>query len=258
MNILFCGARTAGYECLNYLLEKGENIVAVLTLDDTKDTKWAQSVLELARSKGLKTFTQKNLNELTETIRNLNPEVLFSVYYDRIIPAEILNMCRISINFHGGKLPEYRGSFSNIWAIFNGEKRSAASAHIMEETLDSGDILGVREVDVSDQDTGKSLYFKISDAAIALFKDVYRKLKENTLERTPQEKQGQTYRRKLPHDGTIDWTWEPDKIHRFIRALNFPPFVPAKTMKDGRTMYVYESKIEDGRIILTDVRDAIQ
>lgn len=256
MRILFCGARTAGYKCLKYLLDKKEEIAGVLTLDDTKEERWAESVLELANSKGLKTFVQEDTKDhvFIESIKALNPEALFSIYYDKIIPAEILKACKWSINIHGGKLPEYRGSFSNIWAIINGEKKTACTAHIMEEKLDSGDILGMKEVSISDEETGKSLYFKISDAVVELFKETYMKLKNGKLERNPQPKEGRYYKRQLPNDGMIDWSWPPKKVHDFIRALNFPPFMPARAIIGERTAYVYGSKLEGGSVVLTDVR----
>ena len=256
MRILFCGARTAGYDCLKYLLENKETIAGVLTVDDTKEEKWAKSVLELANSKELKTLVPSNTRDpaLIESIKKLEPDTLLSVYYDKIIPPEILNLCKWRINFHGGKLPEYRGSFSNIWAIINEEKKTAATAHIMQEKVDSGDIVGVREADISDEDTGKSLYFKISDAATELFKEVYTKLKKGALEPTPQPKEGRRYPRQLPYKGLIDWGWPQNRIHNFIRALNFPPFTPARTVIGGKEAYVYCSKLEGGYLVLTDLR----
>lgn len=256
MRILFCGARTAGYQCLKYLLEQGEEIAGVLTIDDSAGPKWAESVIELAESKKLKTFTPESTKdpEFIQSIRDVNPEILFSVYYDKIIPPEILKLSKWNINIHGGKLPEYRGSFSNIWAIINGEKKTAATAHIMEEKLDSGDILGAKEVQITGEDTGKSLYFKVSDSATELFKEVHKKLKQGRLSGTPQLKGGKYYNRLLPNEGIIDWGWPPKRIHDFIRALNFPPFMPARTVIEGRTAYVYGSKLENEKIVLTDVR----
>ena len=256
MRILFCGARTAGYDCLKYLLDQHAQVVGVVTIDDTTGPRWAKSVLELARSAKLITFTQQNNKDpaFIESIRQLKPTVLFSVYYDKLIPADILNLCEWNINIHGGKLPEYRGSFSNIWAIFNEEKASAATAHLMEATLDSGAILGVKPVAITDDDTSKALYFKISNSATALFKDIYQQLTIGKVQRTPQPDGGKSYRRQLPNEGMINWSWPAHKIHNFIRALNFPPFQPARTVLGDKEAYVYESRLEGDAIILTDVQ----
>jgi len=44
--------------------------------------------------------------------------------------------------------------------------------------------------------------------------------------------------RALPHEGLIDIAWPRERIERFIRAMDFPPFPPAAVMKDGKLQHV--------------------
>jgi len=171
---------------------------------------------------------------------------MFSVYYDKKIAPEVLRLSKININFHAGRLPEYRGCFSSVWSIINDEKKTASTAHIMEESVDTGDIVGVKEVEIKPDDTGKELYFRVTEATTQLFKEIHESLKKGKLKREPQPKGGHYYPRALPFDGIINWSESATFIHNFIRAIYFPPYLPAKTYFRGEGIYIYESSIAKG------------
>ena len=57
-----------------------------------------------------------------------------------------------SINIHHGKLPEYRGSESIFWSLYQGEEFAGVTIHRVDQELDAGAILLEDSVRMSDFD----------------------------------------------------------------------------------------------------------
>lgn len=225
--VLFAN-RNAGVECLEHLIEINEKPIAVVT-SDTDDESIFHSVREAAQRYRIPTFVSNpSGNTVYSFMKAVNADALFSIYYNRKIPKKVLDTVGIGINFHGGRLPDYKGCNSNLWSIINGELYTDSTAHILTPKFDEGDIVDVETVQIDEDETGKSLYFKVSEATVNLFKRVYYATKINELERTPQKAGGNYYDKTLPFNGIISDTEPPEKIKRFMRAMYFPPFPEGK------------------------------
>ena len=96
----------------------------------------------------------------------------------------MLNLCPgRCINIHPSKLPEYRGPVPTAWAIANGEKEYGISIHLMDEGIDTGDILVQEIFPIVRDDTGFSLYTKAMSCGAELLKKHFRDIvggKNNT------------------------------------------------------------------------------
>ena len=251
MRVLLMGSRNAGYYCLKYLIDEGEAVVGVVVPpEETKEDTWYKSVKRLALRNKLSVYSPKRLNdkEFTEIIRNLRPDVIFSCYYTKIIPKEILDIPTYGrINFHGALLPRYRGCFSGAWSIINDEKVTGVTMHYMEPATDTGDIIAVKKVEITNEDTARTLYEKVSDATISLFKEKWPLLKERgRLPVSPQNHEdARYYGRAVPFNRQINWNKTSREICNFIRALNFPPFPAAVTHHRGRELMIWEAQEMD-------------
>jgi methionyl-tRNA formyltransferase len=253
MKILYAGCRDAGIDCLQYLIDKKENVVGVLTIENSERLSFFGDVKKLAEDNNIPVFTSKNLSDDLESIKKLKPDTLFSVFYLKKIPKELLDMCEIAINFHGAKLPDYKGSFTNIWAIINGEKETAVTAHILTEELDKGDIVDSIKLNIDNTTNGFNLYMSLSLQTVILFKQVFTNLKEGKLIRTPQSEGGNYYERKLPYDGYIDPAWDINRIDRFVRALYFPPLEPARLRVGNKDMVIHRTMInKEGKLVFLE------
>ena len=247
MKVILMGSKNEGYECLQYLLRQGHEVLAVVTQDDPPERfRWYKLVRELAAEKGLPLFIPHKMKDplFREAMLKLQPKAIFSVNFDKIIPKEILDSAKYNLNFHGGILPKYKGCLSGAWSIINGESETAVTAHIMEPSIDTGEIVGEKRVAILPEDTGLILYDKVSAATVELFKEVLPLLEKDQLKTRPQPKGESNYcRRDLPFKGMIDWSWPGKKIHHFIRAMNFPPFLPAKTNYKGGDLHIWETTL---------------
>src|SRR5450631_3804810 len=91
--ILFFGYSEVGYECLSLLLERGDNVIALITHEDNPNEKiWFKTPADAARAKGIPIFTPEKVNtpEWMERIAALKPDLILSVYYRNMISSKIL------------------------------------------------------------------------------------------------------------------------------------------------------------------------
>lgn len=248
MRVLFFGYRDMGAQCLKYLAEEGEDILGVVVPpDDRGEDDWCLSVRKTASEYDLLVLSPVKLKSVESIgrVKDLKPDIIFSCYYPKIIPKDILNVPIYGgINFHGGLLPKYRGCFSGPWSIINEEKESGVTMHYMDAQIDTGNIIAVRNVSISDEDTGLSLYHKVAEAAVSLFKEKYPILKRyGRIESIAQDYTAATYYgRAVPFDGRIDWGKDGRAIYNLVRALYFPSFKPAFTTYKRRELLVWEAK----------------
>jgi methionyl-tRNA formyltransferase len=84
------------------------------------------------------------VNDHAESIRALQPDVLL-IYGGGIVSARILQAARVALNVHAGKLPEYRGVHSALFALAQGRPdHVGVTVHVAEASLDSGPIAAWR------------------------------------------------------------------------------------------------------------------
>jgi methionyl-tRNA formyltransferase len=211
-------------ELLRYLYDHPVvEITGVAWRPNTKASWWgAVDVADAARELGLPIF-DPNKDDLEPDL-----DILFSVYYDRIISKALLDIPRLGgINLHGALLPEYRGRFTFLHAILHDEKEYGATLHFMDEGADTGDIIATRRFDVDDKATARSLYDVTAREGIQLFKESLPSIIDGSVKGVPQGPGTYSYRSGDIPDGEVDLSWDPDYIDRFVRAMYFPPYAPA-------------------------------
>jgi methionyl-tRNA formyltransferase len=120
------------------------------------------------------------------------------------------------VNIHPSPLPKYRGATPGPWQIINGETASAVTFFQIDLLPDHGPIIAQIPFDISPTDTADSFYKKAFSLAASNINLI---LKSSF---TPQNHSEKSYYPKMSKDGgKINWSWDENKIERFIRAL-FP------------------------------------
>jgi methionyl-tRNA formyltransferase len=109
--------------------------------------------------------------KIINSIKSLNPDFIIVAAYGQILPKEILNIAPC-INLHASLLPKYRGASPIQSAILNNDKYSGVTAMMMEETLDSGDILGFDYVKLNINTDVLKLFNQLSNSAASLIIDI--------------------------------------------------------------------------------------
>jgi len=209
------------------LLQNGFQIAAVFThKDDSQENIWFESVAALAASHNIPVFAPDDINHpiWIKKIRELAPDILFSFYYRNIIKPAILEIPpKGCLNLHGSLLPKYRGRSPINWAILKGEKQSGATLHYMTPRPDDGDIVCQTNVDISENDTARTVFDKVSSASEKMLTDILPKIKAGIAPRIPQDhNQATYYGGRRPQDGEIDWNAANTEIRNLVRAVTHP------------------------------------
>jgi methionyl-tRNA formyltransferase len=96
-------------------------------------------------------------------------DIFISVGYNKILSPEFISP-RKCFNFHHALLPEYAGVCGCTWPILNGDKEHFITLHEINGGIDSGDIIDISHVVLCNTDTAYSLYHKVTDDILRLFR----------------------------------------------------------------------------------------
>ena len=225
--ILFFGYSEVGYECLELLLGRGDNVVALVTHEDNPGEKiWFKTPAIAARAKGVPIHTPEKVGtpEWTERIAAIRPDLILSVYYRNMISTRVLALAPLgAFNMHGSLLPRYRGRAPVNWAVLNGEPRIGMTLHRMVREPDAGAIVDQDGVDIGPRDTAEQAFRKVLPCARRVLARQIDALLAGTAPETPQDASKATYfGGRKPEDGRIDWTQPSLRIFNLIRAVTDP------------------------------------
>lgn len=250
MNIIFMGTPAFAVPCLENLHEAGHNISLVITQPDRpygrgKKIKKSE-VKEKAEELGLEIFQPIKVKheKSIARIKELNPDLIIVVAYGQLLSKEILNIPKYGcINVHASLLPKLRGAAPINWSIINGDKISGVTTMLMDEGLDTGDMLLKSKVEITEDMTAGELYDILSEVGAKLLIDTIDRIDD--IERIEQDNNESSYAPMLKKEmSLINWKDSAQNIHNMIRGLNpnqlayFPYF-------DGTTVKVYKTSIID-------------
>ena len=236
-----------GHACLKYLFDRGKRIVLVATHRDYPEEKaWFPSVAELARSCGVEPVVMENPLDASSIarVRSARPDLLFSFYYRRILPAEMLKEPPLGAwNMHGSLLPRYRGRAPVNWAVLKGETRTGATLHAMTERADRGPILDQEAVPIGPDDTAIEVQRRVTAAAVVVLARRLDELEAGTAKPVPQDESAASrFGGRRPDDGRIDWTRPAREVHDLVRAVTHP-YPGAFTDVFGAKTFVWRSRL---------------
>ena len=86
--------------------------------------------------------------EVFEQIKALQPDYIVVAAFGQILPKEVLDIAPC-INLHASLLPLYRGASPIQEALLNDDTFTGVTSMLMEEGLDTGDILGLEYLKIT-------------------------------------------------------------------------------------------------------------
>ncbi len=219
------GYHDVGVRCLRVLLDAGVEVPLVVThRDDPAENVWFSSVFDFSRKHHLQVLQDPHPLEIPQT------DFIFSFYYRRMLPAEILQRGKKgAFNMHGSLLPKYRGRAPVNWAVLHGETETGATLHEMTAKPDAGRIVDQERVPIGPDDLAVEVFRRVTDAAEKVLKRNIQPLLEGKAHLHPQDlSKGSYYGGRRPEDGRIDWSKSAREIHNLVRAVA-PPYPGAFT-----------------------------
>ncbi len=252
MRIVFMGTPDFAVPTLEALIKGGHEVLAVVTQPDKPKGRGKAVLMTPVKEKALEFSipvyqpVKVRDEEFMELLAEMNPEVIVVVAFGQILPKALLEIPRYGcVNVHASLLPKYRGAAPIQWAVIDGETVSGVTTMLMDEGLDTGDMLEVREIPLDEKETGGSLFDKLSMLGGELILSTLEKLENGTIKRTPQGDSTTSYARMLDKSmGEIDWTKSAVQIERLIRGLN--PWPSAYTFLKGKTLKIWAADVVEG------------
>jgi len=139
------------------------------------------SVEAVARAYKVPLSRINNINsaEAMEEIKADSPDLVVSLSASQIFSKKVLRLARwATINVHNAPLPRYQGMLPSFWVLYHGEKETATTVHLMDETIDTGDIVVQKRVPISEDETLDSLIKKTKLLTVDALLEAFRLFSE--------------------------------------------------------------------------------
>lgn len=231
INICFMGSPKFSLETLD-ILNKNENINLSLVVSG-KDKKRNRNkfkptvVKQYALDNNIEVVTPDSVNsdEFINLLKEKNIDYIVVVAFGQLIKEKLLEEYKNKIiNLHPSSLPKYRGSSPVQFSLLNGDKKTHASAMLIEKGMDSGDIINQKEVEINDEDDFTSLSEKLSKIGSEVILESVLNYDDFMKNRVKQDNDKATFTKKITKEmGKIDFNQSKEEIINKIRAfVEFP------------------------------------
>ncbi|GAA0525336.1 methionyl-tRNA formyltransferase [Paractinoplanes ferrugineus] len=251
MRVVMFGYQTWGHRTLQALLDSEHEVTLVVThpkSDHAYERIWSDSVADLAAEHGVPVeVRERPEDDLLGPLKEADPDVIVATNWRTWIPPQIFALPRLgTLNVHDSLLPKYAGFSPLIWALLNGEKEVGVTAHMMDGTLDAGDIVLQRSVPVGDRDTTTDLFHKTLDLFGPITVDGLALIASGRTEWTPQDRsRASFFHKRSDEDNRIDWTWPAEELDRLVRAQS-DPYPNAYAFHRGERLRIVAAHVSDG------------
>lgn len=248
MRIVFMGTPDFAVPSLRALVQEGHEILAVFTQPDRpagrgKQLK-ASPVKVAAEELDLIICQPENIKtpEVFELLCTLAPELIIVVAYGKKLPSEILSLPpRGCLNVHASLLPAYRGAAPIHWAVINGETQTGVTIMLMDEGLDTGDMLLKEVCPISQEASTGEIHDSLASKGGELLIQTIKVWAQGDLQAVAQLGES-SYAPLLKREHEVlDWSRSAVELHNQIRGLN--PWPGAFTTYQGENVKVWQSSL---------------
>lgn len=200
--------------------------------------------------------------EAMDQLKAWAPHLIVVAAFGQILRPEVLDLPQYGcVNLHASLLPRHRGAAPIQAAIVAGDAQTGITIMKMDPGLDTGPMIRQRAIAIESQDTGGSLFEKLSQLSGPFLLETLPEYLAGNLKPVPQPETGSTYAPMLKkEDGLLDFTRPAVELERRVRAFNPWPgcFIneesgPLKVHK----VHVTAAKTEPGKRVVIDGLPAI-
>ena len=265
--MLFAGTPDFALASLKALVESGRSPVAVLTQPDRPAGRGkklrASPVKEYALEREIPVLQPVTLrdDEVVETLKALEPDLMVVAAYGLILPQNVLDIpTHGCLNVHASVLPRWRGAAPIQAAILAGDEVTGISLMQMEAGLDSGPVFHIEMLDIENGETAGELHDRLAALGGASLAGKLDDIIAGRIEAQVQDESLVTYAPKIEtRDAAVDWTVSAAEAARRVRAYN--PFPGAYFFAGEHRIKLWRATTVDGvarpGTVLQADRDAI-
>lgn len=229
MKVIFMGTPNIGTSVLKALIDLNLEIVGVVCQPDRemdrKKNYIFSPVKKMALENNIPIFQPEKIKEITNEIKNINPDIIITCAYGQFINSEILAIPKFGcINVHASLLPKLRGGAPIHWAIINQEKTTGISLMDMVSKMDAGDVYLQYECLIDEFETYDSLYSKLSNLAYKIVFENFFNLIDKKLSKKVQDESLVTFGYNIKkEESIINFDDLASNVDSWIRGLTSKP-----------------------------------
>ncbi len=185
--------------------------------------------------------------EAMQKLRDWNPDLIVVAAFGQILRPDVLNLPRHGcVNVHASLLPRHRGAAPIQAAILSGDSATGITIMLMDPGIDTGPMLSQRSIDILPDDTGGSLFEKLSALGGDLLLETLPRYLGGELQPQSQPAEGATYAPMLKkEDGLLDFTRPAVELERKVRA--FSPWPGTFIHWQGAPLKIHKAHVQPGR-----------
>ena len=262
MRVIFAGTPEFARVALQHLHACGHTIALVLTQPDRPAGRGmklqASAVKQFAQEHELPLAQPRSLRldgkypedaaAARQAIAEAQADVMVVAAYGLILPQWVLDDMSSGgvkfgcLNIHGSLLPRWRGAAPIHRAIEAGDTETGVTIMQMDAGLDTGDMLLVQRMPITEADTTATLHDRMAELGGEMIVAALEQAAVGRLQPVRQPADGVTYAHKIEkHEAAIDWQLEATTIVRRVRAFN--PFPGATAVLNGETIKVWGARV---------------
>jgi methionyl-tRNA formyltransferase len=248
MRIVVNGQQAFGASVLEALLERGEDVVAVYCAPD-KEGKPPDPLAEAARKAGIELRQPDSFEteSAAADLAELEPDLMVMAFVTLFVPEPVLNTpTHGTFQYHPSLLPRHRGPSAINWAIIQGDATTGVAIFWPDEGLDTGPVLLLKEVEITDEDTLGSLYFdKLFPIGVEAMMESVDLVRDGKAPKIVQDEAEATYESWCRKgDAEVDWSKPVREVYDLIRGTN--PRPGAWTTIDGEEVGILDcTRVDD-------------
>jgi len=249
--IIFMGTPQFAVEALKKMHESNHQIVGVVCPPDKPSGRGHKlkscDVKQYALSQNLNVLQPERLKcaKFISELKSLNAD-LFIVVAFRMLPKEVWSIPQYgTFNIHASLLPQYRGAAPINWALINGENKTGVTSFLIDEKIDTGEILLYKECEIGINENVGELHNRLmhlgAELTIETCEGIFnKKIKPKRQDNSSELK----YAPKLfKCDCKIDWSKSSIEIYNHIRGLSPYPVAWTNIISnnDSKTIKIYSA-----------------
>ncbi|MFA5426928.1 MAG: methionyl-tRNA formyltransferase [Sulfurimonas sp.] len=255
VKIIFMGTPDYAGRILQKIIDtKGMDVVAVYTQPDKpigrKKVLTPPIVKTIALQNAIAVYQPNRLREenTIRELKNIECDYIVVAAYGQILPPEVLRHAPC-INLHASILPRYRGASPIQQALLNGDTKTGVTAMLMDEGLDTGDIIKIKEIDIDKTEMSESLFDRLTDVACELTIDVLENF--NSYPHVKQDELASSHCKKITkQDGEVKFDDAKVLFNKYRAFTPWPGIYLSSGLKLKKIELIEnESQNESGKIL---------
>lgn len=180
-------------ETLRLLVERGYNVVAVVTMPDKPAGRGHKiqfsPVKQYAISAGLPILQPERLKDenFIAELKSYNADLQIVVAF-RMLPEVVWNMPPMgTFNLHASLLPQYRGAAPINWAVMNGDKETGITTFFLQHEIDTGKVIQQRSIPIAETDNVGDIHDRLMMLGAEMVCETVDNIIAGRVEAIPQE-----------------------------------------------------------------------